>query len=45
MRQNYFNRNRDITPWVMEAVIMIIRSNADLLKRRAKLFLENVWWV
>ena len=39
------NRNRDITPWVMVVVIMIIRSNADLLKRRAKLFLENAWWV
>ena len=29
----------------MVVVIMIIRSNADLLKRRAKLFLENAWWV
>ena len=38
-------RNRDITLWVMVVMIMIIRSNADLLKRRAKLFLENAWWV
>ena len=34
-----------MTVTVTVMVTVIVRSNADLLKRRAKLFLENAWWV
>ena len=36
---------RVMTVTVTVIVTVIVRSNADLLKKRAKLFWENAWWV